>query len=118
MTATEKFIEDILKQIAILLKDKPMLMTELSNFTAKLQQHSRGLKEMAKLVEQGSDENAKKQLRNCMLTTSLLCENVVCLNLLAITYSQGTFDKDGMDLAMKAGADPKTVLQHIINSKR
>lgn len=66
--------------------------TLLTNLNAKLDAHRRGLRKMAETVEQGTDENARKQLRNVMLATSDICEILAELNRLVIKPDAADYD--------------------------
>ena len=117
MTTTEQALMTLLKEMAGMVKERERVMAHIAVFASKLIKHGDGLKEMAKTIECGTEENIRKQLKNTMISTSLLCENMVLLNIIVLAYVSGTFLTDGLKLCTSAGGNPEIALKWLINQK-
>lgn len=85
---------------------------------AKSASYKEGLQRVVSTVEEGSDANLRKQLKNVLITSSHLLEmNQRILALLVVYLVGGSATADAGNAAIRFGVDGNEILQQMLRNK-
>lgn len=122
MGHSEKTVEEARAYLGNMCKDmmsnREMIFASLMQDMAKSASYKEGLQRVASTVEEGSDANLRKQLKNVLITSSHLLEmNQRILALLVVYLVGGSATKDAGSAAIRFGVDGKEILQQMLRNK-
>lgn len=85
---------------------------------SKMGELADGLDNMSKTVENGTDENVRKQLRNTMVSVREVCRaQMQMMSILAIYVASGEAGTHAAQSAVKFGASGEDILKGMFRSK-
>jgi len=111
-------LESIAKLISMYYQKPQDLMIEHIKTIKQCDKMINGLDNIVNTVEEGSEENVRKQLKNTIITCRNICSRMGFLAICNMIYIMGdTMKKDMQSGLLKLGADPQQLLKHMFNEK-
>ena len=94
------------------------ILGQLTSDAMKFHKFSEQLNEVAKTIEDGSDANVRRQLKNTMVVARDLCKSqLTVLALLHVYMLGGSVQSDAGKAAMTVGVNGEDVLMAMLNQK-
>lgn len=115
----ETTIRNLIATVANAIITKPeSILSQLTADAVQFTNYSKQLNDTAKTVEEGSEANVRRQLKNTMCVTRDLCKSyLTVLALLHIYMLGGNVQADAGKAAMKVGVDGEDVLKAMFAQK-